>query len=80
MMSKLTTQIMQKKLRQENFELSQQIVEINKKPPPVQVIQPDITGIKEYLQQIVKESASIKEEKLITEQKLEYEMKINSKI
>ena len=69
----------QKKLRQENLELSRQIAEINSKPPPMHVIQPDITGIKEYLQEIVKESQQAKQDKAISELKLEHEMKITSK-
>ena len=69
----------QKKLRQENLELSRQIAEINSKPPPMHVIQPDITGIKEYLQQIVKESQISKQDKALSDLKLDYEMKITSK-
>ena len=43
------------------------------------VIQPDITGIKEYLQQIVKESQISKQDKALSDLKLDYEMKITSK-
>lgn len=68
----------QKKLRQENLELTRQIAEINQKPPPMHVIQPDITGIKEAINQIIKDSQKVKEEKALAELKLEYEMKINS--
>lgn len=68
----------QKKLRQENLELSRQIAEINSKPPPMHVIQPDITGIKEYLQQIVKDSQQAKQDTALAELKLDYEMKITS--
>jgi hypothetical protein len=70
--------LIQKKLRQENLELSKQILELNKKSSVPQVIQPDITGIKEYIQEIIKDSKQAKQDKALTDLKLEYEMKINS--
>ena len=69
---------LQKKLRQENLELTRQIAEINNKPPSINAVEPDLTGLKDFIQGIVKESQQLKQDKTLTDLKLEYEMKTNS--
>lgn len=65
----------QKKLREENLELSKQIAELVKRPP---VIQTDLTGVREIMEKLSKKNEDLSIEKALSDCKLEYEMKISS--
>lgn len=65
----------QKKLREENLELSRQIAELVKRPP---VIQTDLTGVRELMEKLSKKNDDLTIEKALSDCKLEYEMKISS--
>jgi hypothetical protein len=69
----------QKRLREENLELSQKIAELTQKPS-LQVVQPNLDGLKDVFLKMIKEGEMLKQEKAVNECRLEYEMKISSKI
>lgn len=66
----------QKKLREENLQLSKQISDLIQRPP---VVQTDLTGVKEIIDKLSKQNEQLITEKALSDLKLEYEMKISSK-